>query len=88
MADDFIDKCHAAELPQVGRKHIPTALGHKQPRQFQYWQKGQRKVGVKPGYTPTDDKNFRRILQETTPEDFWKRVTTNHKKPQTSRGSR
>jgi hypothetical protein len=58
MVDAFLLRCN--EEPHLGvkliRKHIRLAIGHKTPRQFQYWQARSAKS------TPEDDRNFRRIL--------------------------
>ena len=52
---------------------MALAVGHKSPRQFEYWQKGQIKQGSMPGYTAADDRNFRRVLN-MAPHEFWQLV--------------
>jgi hypothetical protein len=48
---------------KVTKTHIWRAVGHKSPRQFQYWQAGQDRLpGKSGGATQEDNKNFSRIL--------------------------
>lgn len=64
--DEFILRCNQ-EAPvgfKVKRKHIWRAVGHRHPRQLQYWQSGNDKA------THEDDKNFRRILS-MSPRNFF-----------------
>jgi len=56
MVDAFLEKCNQVASFKIIRKHVWQAAGHKQPRQFQYWQAGDHRA------TLTDDQNFRRIL--------------------------
>jgi hypothetical protein len=72
IVDSFLGACNL--LPGVGRSIIETdiwkAVRHNQPRQFQYWKAGEKRVprGTR-GYTNEDDKNFCRILN-MAPESF------------------
>jgi len=55
---------------KVIRKHIWRSVGHKSPRQFQYWQSGKhRGPGQSHGATELDGQNFGRILK-MAPRDF------------------
>jgi hypothetical protein len=65
MVDDFLANCNveARNGLKLLKKHIWRAVGHKVPRQFQYWQKKHEKA------TAEDDRNFRRILS-MTPAEF------------------
>jgi hypothetical protein len=62
--DAFLAQCNArsARAP-INRKHIWRCVGHKNARQFEYWQRNDPKA------TAADDKNFSRILQ-TEPAAF------------------
>jgi hypothetical protein len=55
QVERFIQKCRATD-PRISRKHIWQAVGHKQPKQFQRWQRGDDKT------TAADKRNFSRIL--------------------------
>jgi hypothetical protein len=63
--DEFLMRCN--NVPGLGekilRKHIWMSVGHKYPRQFQYWQ------SCDPRATGEDDKNFSRKLA-MRPVDF------------------
>jgi hypothetical protein len=65
MVDAFLRRCNEQSKLKVNliRKHICLAVGHKKPRQFQYWQAQSKKA------SKADDKNFRRILA-MTPDEF------------------
>ena len=55
---------------KIIKKHIWLSVGHKTPRQFQYWQAGKsRRPGQTHGATEQDDQNFERILK-MAPADF------------------
>ena len=56
--DDFLVRCNQEPgLPErLYKKHIWASVGHKSPRQFQYWQAGDAAA------TAEDEKNFGRIL--------------------------
>jgi hypothetical protein len=59
----FISKCQEETSVRITRRHIWSAVGHKTPRQFQYWQASSSKA------TAQDHQNFRRILT-MSPTDF------------------
>ena len=65
IVDAFLLRCNERvdAGTKVIRKHIWGAIGHRQPRQFQYWQAGDGQA------TEEDDQNFRRILS-MEPSDF------------------
>jgi hypothetical protein len=65
IVDAFLLRCNQEPdlTERVIRTHIWRAVGHRKPRQFQYWQAGNVKA------TAEDDRNFRRIL-EMNPADF------------------
>jgi hypothetical protein len=54
--DVFIQKCRQETSLNATRTHIWRAVGHRSPRQFQFWQASGPKA------TAQDDRNFRRIL--------------------------
>ena len=65
MIKAFLDTCNSgpASDPKVIKSHIWRVVGHKHPRQFQYWQAGTDRIpGNTRGATDEDDRNFRRIL--------------------------
>jgi hypothetical protein len=59
MVDDFLVQCNQESHMglKVTRRHLQLVVGHKQPRQFQYWQESSNKA------TEEDDRSFRRILK-------------------------
>jgi hypothetical protein len=63
LIDAFILKCRKETSLKATRTQIWRAVGHKTPRQFQYWQASDPKA------TAQDDQNFRRILA-MEPTDF------------------
>ena len=65
IVDAFLQRCNERVDggTKVIRKHIWGAIGHQQPRQFQYWQADDVQA------TEEDDQNFRRILS-MEPSDF------------------
>jgi hypothetical protein len=65
MVDAFLQRCNEQSKLKVKliRKHICLAVGHKKPRQFQYWQAQSKKA------SKADEKNFLRILA-MTPDEF------------------
>jgi hypothetical protein len=67
LVDDFLGRCNreAGLEVELVRKHISLAVGHKYPRQFQYWQASD------PRATAADNRNFGRILR-MTPAEFVK----------------
>jgi len=67
LVDDFLVTCNRESGLEVElvRKHISLAVGHKYPRQFQYWQ------SCDPRTTAADNRNFGRILR-MTPTEFVK----------------
>lgn len=65
MVDAFLLQCNreAGADFRVTKEHISRAVGHKTPRQFQYWQSRSDKATI------ADNENFRRILG-MRPADF------------------
>ena len=72
LVNDFLLRCLQETQHKLLKKHIWSAVGHRSPRQFQYWQAGDdRSRGKIRGATDQDDQNFRRILA-MAPADFEK----------------
>ena len=71
LVDTFLTQCNreAGAGFKVTRKHIWLVVGHKRPRQFQYWQERSGKT------TEEDERNFRRILS-MLPGEFIGLLTT------------
>ncbi len=74
LVERFLITCNRTCSFKVIKADIWRAVGHKTSRQFEYWQRGQKKFGKEPGYSNTDDTNFRRIVEEKTAKQFCQEV--------------
>ena len=63
--EKFLQRCMQETGAKLTKSHIWKVVGHKRPRQFQYWQANDNKA------TKQDDINFKRILA-MKPADFIK----------------